>query len=182
VLVADGRRVDRGTRNSPGHRSGLSLGARRAVGSAAVLGVILLVLFAYYFLGSVPHYRNPNWADTILGDRAVVAAVRAAVLLAALFVALSAIAHIFKRRWLEYGAGLGVAKAVKEAVQDAPDEYAEIAREYEASNRELTEQLERSSIREQEALKARNETLEELRALERSVSAEQARKDRGQDK
>ena len=51
-------------------------------------------------LSPAPAPTHPDFIDTVLASRAVVAAIRIALIFAALFVALSVMALIVQRRWL----------------------------------------------------------------------------------
>jgi hypothetical protein len=68
------------------------------------LGIAILVAIAIYAVGDAtlspaPISRSPGFVETILASRAVVAAVRIAVIFAAAFIVVSVVALTAKRRW-----------------------------------------------------------------------------------
>jgi uncharacterized protein YlxW (UPF0749 family) len=95
---------------------------------------VLLVLFAAmaYAIGEavfapVPVPREPGFVDTILGSRAVVAAIRVAIVFAAAFVVLSVVALAAKGQWL---------------VRVGPVQVSERVSNLDAENQRLEESLE----------------------------------------
>jgi uncharacterized protein YlxW (UPF0749 family) len=95
---------------------------------------ILLVLFAAmtYAIGEavlapVPAPKEPGFVDTVLGSRAVVAAIRVAIIFAAAFVVLSVVALAAKGQWL---------------VRVGPVQVSERVSSLRAENRRLKRQLE----------------------------------------
>lgn len=69
---------------------------------AAWIALILVVSLAIAdaVLAPVPAPEEPDFIDAILASRAVIAALRIAIVFAALFVALSVVALISRRQWL----------------------------------------------------------------------------------
>lgn len=67
-------------------------------------GLILFVAVAYGVCDAVfapaPSFRRPGFMEEVLGDRAVVAAIRIAVVFAAAFFVVSVVALTCRRQWL----------------------------------------------------------------------------------
>jgi hypothetical protein len=64
------------------------------------LGIVFSIAAADATLAPVPASKEPGFIDTILASRAVIAAIRIAIVFAAAFLVLSVIALIASRRWL----------------------------------------------------------------------------------
>ena len=74
---------------------------------ALLVGPTLLILFvaAIYAIGDAvfaptPVPEQPGFIDTVLGSRAVVAAIRLAIIFAGIFIVVSVVALIARRQWL----------------------------------------------------------------------------------
>jgi ABC-type multidrug transport system fused ATPase/permease subunit len=74
---------------------------------ALLVGPTLLILFvaAVYAIGDAvfaptPAPEQPGFIDTVLGSRAVVAAIRLAIIFAGIFIVVSVVALIARRQWL----------------------------------------------------------------------------------
>lgn len=103
------------------------------------LGVLLvlptlLILFAAgaYAIGDAilaptPAPKQPGFIDTVLGSRAVVAAIRLAIIFAGVFVVVSVVALIARRQWL---------------TRVGPVQVSEQVSDIDAENRRLKESLE----------------------------------------
>jgi hypothetical protein len=69
-----------------------------------LIGVPLLLILALAMadavLAPIPRSAHPDFIDAVLASRAVVSAIRIAIIFAAIFVALSVIALAAQRRWL----------------------------------------------------------------------------------
>ena len=103
------------------------------------LGVLLvlptlLILFAAgayaigdAFLAPTPAPKQPGFIDTVLASRAVVAAIRLAIIFAGVFVVVSVVALIARRQWL---------------TRVGPVQVSEQVSDIDAENRRLKESLE----------------------------------------
>jgi len=94
----------------------------------------LLVLFAaaVYAIGDAvlapaPAPREPGFVDTVLGSRAVIAAIRLAVIFAGIYIVLSVVALVAKGRWL---------------VRVGPVQVSEQVSDIDAENQRLKDSLE----------------------------------------
>jgi hypothetical protein len=68
--------------------------------ASVVLIVVVSLAIADAVLSPTPPSTRPDFIDTIFASRAVVAAIRIAIVFAALFLVLSAAALITRRQWL----------------------------------------------------------------------------------
>jgi hypothetical protein len=66
----------------------------------AVLALVIGLAIADAVLAPTPSSNHPDFIDTVLASRAVVAAIRLAIIFAAAFVVLSVVALVAERRWL----------------------------------------------------------------------------------
>ena len=78
----------------PGPRKALTVCAWTILLFAVSLGV------ADALIAPTPAPRQPDFIDTVLASRAVVAAIRIAIIFAAIFLVLSVLALIARRQWL----------------------------------------------------------------------------------
>lgn len=105
----------------------------RATWVALILVVSLAVSDAAIAPTPVP--KQPDFIDTLLASRAVVVAIRIAIIFAAVFVALSVIALIARRQWLTRVGPVEVSGKVS----DLDVENRRLAKEIEEANRVIEE-------------------------------------------
>lgn len=94
------------------------------------LTLVISLAIADAVLAPTPAPGQPDFIDTVLASRAVVAAVRIAIVFAALFVVLSVAALIVRRQWL---ARIGPVEVEK--VSDLEGENHRLEEELEKANR-----------------------------------------------
>ncbi|HWO16968.1 MAG TPA: hypothetical protein VNM89_09690 [Solirubrobacterales bacterium] len=85
----------------------------------------LLILFggAVYALGDAvlsdtPVSKTPSFVDTVLASRAVVAAIRLAIIFAAAFIVISVVALVVRRQWLTRIGPVQVSEQVSDLVAE----------------------------------------------------------------
>lgn len=83
-------------------------------------------------LAPAPAPKQPDFVDTILASKAVVAAIRLAIVFAAAFVALSVVALVARRQWLSRVGPIEVEK-----VSDLDAENHRLEKELDEANRTI---------------------------------------------
>lgn len=106
-------------------------GGKLGLPLVCLAGPILLAA-AIYGVGDAifaptPTTQKPGFIDTLLGSHAVVAAIRLAIIFAAVFVAASVVALIARRQWL---------------IRIGPVEVSERVSDFDAENQRLEESIE----------------------------------------
>jgi hypothetical protein len=129
---ANGQAVDDGDPTDGSEPTGtrlLRLGTRLIV----VAGIAALALMLFKLAPEqIPLKRDPGFIDIIFASRTVVAAVRALILFASIYAALSLIALIWSNRWITSFAGVQTSK-VERSVSGLDQERDRLARELEES-------------------------------------------------
>jgi hypothetical protein len=91
------------------------------------LGLTFAIAAADAVLAPAPASREPGFIDTVLASRAVIAAIRIAIVASALFVVLSVIALTRRGQWLTRLGSVEVEKLVLDAENDGLGERLEEA-------------------------------------------------------
>jgi outer membrane murein-binding lipoprotein Lpp len=120
----DDERNDAGSR---WERWGEKLGLLLVLPTLLVLFAAALYAIGDAILAPTPAPKEPGFIDTVLGSRAVVAAIRLAIIFAGVFVVLSVVALTAKRQWL---------------VRVGPVQVSEQVSDLDAENQRLEESLE----------------------------------------
>jgi len=79
---------------------GSTLGAFLAVPTLFILAIAAVYAVGDAILAETPSPRNPGLADGILASRAVIAAIRVAIIAVAGYVVVSVVALVSRRQWL----------------------------------------------------------------------------------
>lgn len=95
-------------------------------------------------LAPTPAPKQPDFIDTILASRAVVAAIRIAIVFAGIFVVLSVVALIARRQWLTR-----VGPVEVEEVSDLDTENQQLRRELDEARQIIKDLRQKVSISEQ---------------------------------
>ena len=101
----------------------------------AVLIIVISIATADAVFAPAPVSRTPDFIDTILASRAVVAAIRITLIFAAVFVVLSVAALATQRRWLVRVGPL----EVSDRVSHLSTENRRLEKEIEEANRAIEE-------------------------------------------
>jgi len=104
------------------------------------LTIVISVAITDAALAPAPAPMQPDFIDTVLASRAVVVAIRIAIVFATLFVALSVIALIVRRQWL-----------TRIGPVEASDRTAELEEELEAAH-QVIDALESMAVNSQQVI------------------------------